>query len=293
MFRPTSIVAGWCTGDMAEFVKLEPGLPETYGEEDFASMFGLNEFMGNCDNDTVTCKSHQSGGQNSNRGQSVQVKHEDTLTRQNFSPSKAPFSDQGPRFPVKMNKVSNLNQKATKLKQQALVRSNLSSPSIKSSPDSRDPDILIQYSYLCPYCSFISAHKSSTHRHISTAHAAVEGVNSKNIGEKMLFLCRYCNFNSNHKTSAKRHIKTIHKEKSTGDDQNHYSEQPRPLEMTSSFQPPSEFSNLPTPVNHVYSCTPGVTQDIRLNGTYHQNKQEQYPMSSIVINPIGHPKYQI
>ena len=71
-------------------------------------------------------------------------------------------------------------------------------------------DIYVQYSYLCPHCTFISAHRTSARRHINTTHASLQLDGPSKIGEKELFLCRHCDFNSNHKTSAKRHVKTIH-----------------------------------------------------------------------------------
>ena len=72
-------------------------------------------------------------------------------------------------------------------------------------------DIYVQYSYLCPHCTFISAHRTSARRHINTTHASLQLDGPSKIGEKELYLCRHCDFNSNHKTSAKRHVKTIHK----------------------------------------------------------------------------------
>jgi len=189
------------------------------GEVDLASMFGLNEFMSRnskiepdkiVDENVYRSNIYNYGsGINALKNQQSSFQANVTQQLKREAPGHSELS------PAKVAKIASLSvkQKADKLKTQALTRLKSTPTSVKCSPDSSDPDLLIQYSFLCPYCSFISAHKSSVHRHVGTTHASLQNADPKTIGEKMLFLCRFCSFNSNHKTSAKRHIKTIHKDR--------------------------------------------------------------------------------
>ena len=288
-------------------IKQEPGLctrsDDTYGDVDFVHMFGLDEFMG------------QESSQSHLKSNSSVLKQEQPSYNQKIELNHPQFhSENRPTIKTGNDLIAS---KVNKLKTKALTRPvKVALNGKKVTRDRTDPDILIQYSFLCPHCPFISAHKSSTHRHISTTHASVEGVDAKNIGEKMLFLCRLCSFNSNHKTSAKRHVKTIHKDKN--DDSleisgsNGFSEEKLNL-VASIKQPQINFQSIQNPqvlnsqiqnphfprpqiqdpsrIRAQNSSTSFVVEPRRqLNGAQ-PVKHEPTSVNSTVINPIGYIRF--